>query len=128
VKPFGRILGKRPLIGNEMLAYYSTGLFNGEGASYCSHRKRQRAAPLLRIDMCDRDALVPVSVWWGVSVCNGSKHACKRTKRNPEGRNNSIKAEGLRAKLLIEEMWNKGLSESKKRQWTKAVRLAGLSM
>jgi len=74
--------------------------------------------------MCDKDALRPTAKYWGVGVVRGSKGACKRTPSNPEGFNYTIRAEGLRAYLIVSDMWKRGLSGAKKHQWSRKFEAA----
>ncbi len=112
------IRGNPPLLDNTLLAHYSTGLFNGEGFSYCLKSIRSRY-PRIGVAMCDRDALEPVGRWWGVRVIPRSEKA----KVCANGPAYQIAASGARAKMIMSEMIKYGLSSRKIEQWRKVLSL-----
>lgn len=83
-----------------LLAYYSTGLFNGEGCSYRRNSDMRRHSASISITMCDRDALEPAGKWWGVQVRSRSEKA----KVCPSGPAYRIDASGHRAETIMNEM------------------------
>gem|GEM_PF-3396385 len=115
-----RIQGNPPLLTDTRLAYYSTGLFNAEGYSYCKRRTGRRAggpSRTIAITMCDRDALEPTATWWGLPVrSRGGKAVTCR-----DGPAFRIEASGLRAELIVREMMKCGLSARKTEQWRKVL-------
>ncbi len=113
----GRIRGKPPLLADVMLAYYSTGLFNGEGCSYYRNGTRIRRSASINITMCDRDALEPAGRWWGVEVRKRTGKA-KVCANGPAYR---IDTSGLRAEMIMNEMRKYGLSVRKVEQWNKVL-------
>ena len=106
--------GKRPWWNDTILARYSTGLFNGGGCSWYSAR---RACPIITVAMCDKDALEPVGKWWGVRVTprHGKAKVCAA------GPAYQIRTQGLRARTVVGEMMQIGLSKRKIEQWRKAL-------
>lgn len=109
---------KPPLFGDVLLAFYSTGLFNGGGCSYCLKAGKRRY-PRIEVAMCDKDALDPVGRWWGVRViCRNDKVKVCR-----DGPAYQIAASGARAEIIMNEMRKYGLSNRKVEQWSKVLRL-----
>jgi hypothetical protein len=116
----GRIVGQPPLLENVGLARYSTGLFNGEGYSYCKRRKRRigvSISPTIVITMCDRDALDPVARWWSLPV----RKRGGKAKTCVDGQAHRVEASGLRARLIVDKMIESGLSDRKRTQWEKVL-------
>lgn len=116
----GRIRGKSPLLGDVLLAFYSTGLFNGGGCSFGAKASGStRRYPIININMCDRDALEPVGKWWGVDV----RPRAGKAKVCVNGPAYRVLASGLRAELAMNEMMKYGLSNRKVEQWRKVLSL-----
>jgi hypothetical protein len=67
----------------------------------------------------------PTATYWGVGVVRVRKEPAVGSY-DPEGHNYTIRALGLRAYLLISDMWKRNLSGAKKRQWNKTVLKSGL--
>lgn len=98
-----RIVGNHPHLEDRDLALYSTGLYNGEGYSYCKRRKRHvgvSISPTIAITICDRDALLPVSRWWGLPI----RRRGGRSRTCLDGQAYRVEASGLRARLIIDKM------------------------
>jgi hypothetical protein len=113
----GRIRGNPPRFGDVLLAYYSTGLFNGGGCSYCAKAGKRRY-PRIEVAMCDKDALDPVGRWWGVQMGpRGKEKVCAN------GPAYQIAAVGSRAEMIMNEMMKYGLSNRKIEQWRKVLSL-----
>jgi hypothetical protein len=107
---------KESLLVGDVLACYSTGLFNGGGSSIVINSGNYRY-PKIQIAVCDRDALEPVGKWWNAVVRpkGGSAKVCAR------GPAYVIAVSGTRAVKIIKEMIRYGLSAKKTQRWRKVL-------
>ena len=109
-------LRRDSFLKGDLLARYSTGLFNGGGCSTCAKSGRY-VYPRITVTMCDRDALEPVGRWWGVNVRSrgGKMKVCT------DGPAYRISTSGARAIIIVSEMMKYGLSNRKTEQWRKVL-------
>lgn len=112
--------GNPPLLEDDDLASYSTGLFNEEGYSYVKRRTGHSTgwpSRTIATTMCDKDALEPMAKWWGLPV----RPRGGRVVTCIDGPAFRVEASGLRAELIVNRMMRFGLSHGKVAQWIKVV-------